>query len=105
VTGFSSPIANYPASNYEWNLYVKRFGNNDIIRLYTGYGPDTTTGNLKIESWRPYGDYPSNQIIQGLIMYTDLTFEVTNPIPNGGVVILQFSGVDLSSIGWKTDAT
>jgi len=34
VTGFTSPSANYPNSDYVWNVYVQRFGTRDIIRWY-----------------------------------------------------------------------
>lgn len=80
IGGFTAPNADYAASLYAWTLSVERWGSGDVIRQFTGTGPQTQPGSILINYWRPHSSYPESEIIKDIVLYMDISFTITNAI-------------------------
>lgn len=103
VNAFVAPQAAWAKTSYVWQLEVLRFGTRTAIKRYQGDGPTVNAGTLTVNSWTPHNGYPATNIVQGLTMFTDITFTLLNPLPAGGKLEVNFSGVTLSNLNWNFD--
>lgn len=103
VGTFITPEAAYPASDFEWNISIFRYGTNTVVEQYTGKGPIIINGEIIIKYWKPSNKLSPSEIVSGLTTFMDLQFVLTHSVPKQGSFIIKFSGIDIKDTVWKSD--
>lgn len=105
ITGFKNPPASYPASDFTWELSIQRYGTFVVIEQYIGNGPTVIPGFISIDSWEPHSYLKSSEIVSGQVIYMDLIISLEHNVPKNGALYITFSGVDIKSTVYLSDAT
>lgn len=105
VSGFTNPSINYPASDFNWDLVITRYATSTVIEQFTGNGPTVIPGSITVNYWKPHNGLASSEIVNGQILYMDLSLTTEHLIPSTGVITIVFSGIDILNTVWVSDAT
>mmetsp|Transcript_5917 Transcript_5917/g.751 ORF Transcript_5917/g.751 Transcript_5917/m.751 type:complete len:233 (-) Transcript_5917:5298-5996(-) len=101
ISGIKSPDRDYTSTNYTWKVYHYRTLTSVLIKEWEDTGVNTSAGVLGI-SWKPHNGYSIDKIVQGMILYMDITLTTAHTLPDNGDIVLTFSsGIDISTPEYK----
>lgn len=70
-----------------------------MLKKYTATGPETATGILTVESWKPYNGYSVTAIRPDMNIFMEIQVKAEHDIPTGGKIELTFESKLDSSYG------
>jgi hypothetical protein len=63
ISGVVGPAADWDASSYKHYLEIYRWGTMNIIRKYSGTGPETGVGAIQDVAWNTHNGYLKQDIV------------------------------------------
>mmetsp|Transcript_29957 Transcript_29957/g.5413 ORF Transcript_29957/g.5413 Transcript_29957/m.5413 type:complete len:141 (+) Transcript_29957:752-1174(+) len=105
INGARAPAADWGATNYLHTVEIYRRGTMNLLRKYSGTGPETSVGKISNVVWNTHNGYPKSDIVEGLVIYMDIIFKIQNPVPTGGKIVVDFEGIDVFSTNYKLNAS
>lgn len=94
-------------STFDWTLEILDHSNRWVVQsgTYTS-GPVYETAAITQASWAPtWSQIAKTQILPGMSLYVDVSVTRVNPIPEGGVMVVQLSDpTDKTLYAGNTDA-
>lgn len=63
LSGIVGPSANWGATNYSHSVEIYRWGTMNLLKNYSGTGPQTAVGEITDVSWETHNGYPKSDIV------------------------------------------